>query len=530
MRRLLTKRLLYVIGAVSLIALIGMIQPAMALEGPALIPPLGVNVDDSEILPPEDPGYGEEWGRDGGRMKTFTIFEVSEYDQLKWRPVNVGIAFDGAIDAASENLSYNSIVDGKAVWVGQTQVEVLNETTSLYELKTVNTEFILTVKDAYNSNSLVSFEFMDGIPTVDLTALTPIADEVSFAATLEMRVQMPPHDSVTGSCPYADLTEGEYFPALDVFDCLQTNPANERPAITTFEYGFFYDLDLPSLGLSGHDIHMEALVSGVQGTADQILGWTDFFSIEFAGRTENVMDEHEQTQVSVGNLQTTVNDLGGTLTSIWSTVNSLQCDYSSEFQSQSEKLEEIRGRVDEMPEMLLLMFGLTDFMQNQELAGYWDAVESTSPIYQNLNSLNGTLAQVNDQTNTNAHNISDILTQLSDLKTALGGAAEIDIQVKDFQWESKGKEAETLKRFIVLLKENGNPVDGNITSIDAIVDGGGTSVEPIVGFTAIWIGRGLYEVQVPLAASLDKVKILFIRAENGTSYGSKLFTVGIHTE
>ncbi len=114
MIRRITVRVLLIVGVLSLIVLVGTNQPAMALSGPVQSLPLGVNIDDSETLPPEDPGYGEQWGRDGGRTMTFTIFQVSEYDPLEWRPVNVGIALDGAIDAASETLTYTNIEGGKA--------------------------------------------------------------------------------------------------------------------------------------------------------------------------------------------------------------------------------------------------------------------------------------------------------------------------------------------------------------------------------------------------------------------------------
>ncbi len=63
--------------------IVGMTPSVTALDGPVQIPPLGMSVVDSETLPPDDPGYGEDWGRSGGRTMTFTTFQVSQYNQLK---------------------------------------------------------------------------------------------------------------------------------------------------------------------------------------------------------------------------------------------------------------------------------------------------------------------------------------------------------------------------------------------------------------------------------------------------------------
>ena len=166
-----------------------MLQSAMALEGPTENLPYGVNVIDSDPGGPDDK---EQWGRDGGRTFMFTIFQSNEYDELKWQTVDVGLAFDGAIDDADENLTFDSIVGGSAVWTGSTMIEVLDEGTDTYEEVTVNTEFILTVKDS--GDSLVPFETMNGLPTVDIKTLSPAL----FTATLEMKAQVPPHDSITG--------------------------------------------------------------------------------------------------------------------------------------------------------------------------------------------------------------------------------------------------------------------------------------------------------------------------------------------
>ncbi len=386
MKRRNKVRTLLLIGVISLVVLFtmfGTIQPVIAIEGPVSSPPLGVNVDDSETLPPEDPDYGEQWGRDSGRTKTFTIFQVSEYDQLKWRTVNVGIAFDGAIDAASETLIYNGIEGGKAVWLGNTQVEVLNESTSTYESQTVSTKFILTVKDA--GDSLIPFEFMDGMPVVDLTTLTPNAsDEVLFVATLEMKVQMPSYDSTTAICPYAAPAVGEYLPALNVFDCLQTNPAYDRPAISKFEYGFFYALDeLPTLDLAEHDEHMEELVSGVQTTVGNIQTWTEFLYDDWPSRMGGLSTGQTQIRENIAEINAKVDSLIGQPGQQDTVLNML------------DKIDEGVGKV---PDFLLLMFGLEDFIGDEELKALVPVIIASSPLYQSLDAMSETLTDIQSST------------------------------------------------------------------------------------------------------------------------------------
>ena len=274
--------------------LVGMMPSVMALEGPTASLPLGVNVVDSD---PGGPTDKEQWGRAGGRTFTFTVFQSDEYSQLKWQPIDAGIAFDGAIDQAGEILTLDFMGAGTAVWTGSTTVEVLDENTNTYETVAVNTEFILTVKDS--GNSLISFETLNGLPTVNIKTLTPAL----FTATLEMRAQMPSYDSVAAICPYAAPAVGQYFPILDVFDCLHTNPAYVRPVITLFNSGFLYELGDPNLmGLAAHDAHMEELVSGVQSTVDDIYGWTDFLYNDWPGRISDLNDAHTLIKDGIGGI------------------------------------------------------------------------------------------------------------------------------------------------------------------------------------------------------------------------------------
>jgi hypothetical protein len=486
-------------------------QPAMAvLEGPSSSPPFGVLVEDTD---PGDPDNKEQWGRAGGRTFSFTVYNSSEYLQLKWRATYVALAFDGEVtDGTSEIMAYDSDDSGVAMWTGQTQVKVLNETTGVYEEHTVGTKFRLTVTD--DAAALVPYTVMpDGLPLFDLEDLTPNASgEVLFNANLQMMAQMPLHGSTTAICNITSPTVGNYYPALDVFDCLQTDPADIRPAISDFEHGFFYEVSAFSLG--DHDEHIAGLIDALQGTTDEIWTWSGFLYDEVPARLVGVdgrlLDLSSQLTNVGGDVIGAVDGVSLTLGGIGSDIDYLR-----------ERVDGIHSTTLGLPPMwlMLYLFGLEEWAA---LAGI-EIPEGVPP----LDDVIG-LSQWYQK-------IADIESKVDNLQTALGAAAKLDIQVKDFQSEGgKGKETVPTKRFIVLLTENGNPVDGDITSISAIVDGGSTSMEPIGDYTAVQIGTGIYEMAVPLAGPLAGIKILFIQASYngnpGTINGSKLFTVGLHTE
>lgn len=423
------KKLVGILVAMLLISIVALPEIGQGImSGPVQSPPHGVDIVDSETLPPEDPDYGEQLGRDGGRTLTFTVFQVSEYSQLRWQPTDVGLALDGAIDAAGESLTYNSIVDGKAIWTGNTQVEVLNEATSVYESRAVNTKFILTVKNA--SDSLITFEFVDGAPAVNLKALSPNpSDEVEFTATLEMKVQVPSHDSITAICPYtaAAFAEGVFLPALDVFDCLQTNPVYERPAISMFEYGFFYEISLPTLDLEAHDEHMEELVGGVQTTVDNIHMWTQFLYDDWPGRIGGLNAGQMQIEDNIG-------VLGGTLDGVVMTVGDTNAKVDSltgqldqldtvlnNVLNKLDGIDESVGELPILPDLLLLMFGLTEFMQDEDLKLLFPLVSENSPLYQGMDSIEAKL---------------DVLTSKID-EIAAEVNKKLDIEI--FQMSTKGE-------------------------------------------------------------------------------------------
>ncbi|MHC4244982.1 MAG: hypothetical protein ACYSU4_21440, partial [Planctomycetota bacterium] len=505
MKRLIVRGLFYVIGAVSLIALIGMIQPAMAqLEGPTHNPTYGVDFDDSDAdAAPDDQ---EQWGRTGGRDFTFTVKHVSAYDQLLWQPLNVGIAMDGAINNSSETLNYSNYDSSEQAsrYGGSTQIRMQHPIGLYYYLVGVGTRFWMAVTDE-GGNEIVPDD-SSGVPTLDIKALAAGSDQFTFTVNLRFDASWPANNApTTPGCPLSSPFYPSFYPALEVYDCLHTDPILIRPVKTTFEHGFFYEI--PFLTLFDHDAHMDNVVSSVQGTVNAIDGWTEQHDLDFVGHMNDLYGSHSQTQADIGNLQgsvdgtqgsintlqDTVEGYGGTVSEIHERVYELQClDYSQDFVFQNQTLEDqnqtlntIRDNTENTSELtptwlLLYLLGLEEvaalfgmeipeplppsITDNFPLIG--QSILSASEWYQ-------AIAAVEEKAD-------DLAVQIASLQTALGEATELDIQVKDFEsQEVKGKETVTTKRFVISLRVKGVPTDGIITSIDAIVDGEGMSVVPI---------------------------------------------------
>jgi hypothetical protein len=98
-------------------------------------------------------------------------------------------------------------------------------------------------------------------------------------------------------------------------------------------------------------------------------------------------------------------------------------------------------------------------------------------------------------------------------------------------WENVNRLKDML-RFIVLLKENGKAVDGNLISVEAIADQGQMAQSVPVNFETETLSDGLIiEVRLYLEGSLNAANIFLFHAEydvnNGlmTLYDDKLFSI-----
>ena len=363
MKSRIVKKLSYVIGAISLIALIGAIQPAMALVGPEESPPSGVTIADTEVLP-SHPDYGEQWGRSGGRTLTFTFTETQllEYEELRWEPVSIGIAFDSAIDSPDEDLDYDSspTITGQAVYTGQTVVEVFNG--SYYEWKTVATQFILTVTD-YQGDP-VPLAFDSGLPYVDVLNLPAnLSGERIFNANLKM-------EAWNLGSPYVNcnpVSPGSYGPALNVFDCYRTRPTAAEHAITEFIWGFFYELAEDTLSMEDHDAHMAALVGGVQVGVDYMSPKLGYLYDEWDGVKGELFAGHTSIENGIEGLGMTLDGHSLMLDQLrgnTETIDSKVVDLASQVSDLNEPLGALAEQIGSLPDMrvLLYLFGI-DYTQ-----------------------------------------------------------------------------------------------------------------------------------------------------------------------
>jgi len=519
-----------------------LVQPAMAaLEGPTQIPPYGVYVFDSDTGGIDNK---EQWGREGGRTFEFTVYDASNYDQLIWKPSHVAIAFDGEINSPDEILTYDFNDNETAVWTGQTQVYML--VSGAYSWVDIDTEFRLTVKDI-DDNIVAYTASVDG-PSFDLTNLTPnLDDEVYFIVQLEMRARMPSYDSVTALCSDSEgpvnystpPTIGEFYPALNVFDCLQTHPSYDGLALTEFEYGFWYELPpIADLDLNEHDAHMEALVSSIQTTVDGTSAKVSFLFDDWTPRVTGLHSDHVdiRDQLAI---------LGGAVNNVNTTVSNLSFP----------EMTYLTERVDRLPtnDFLFLMFGLEPFIQDPNLQGIFHLVRDNSPLYQAITPLNDKsdtlleavenitldLTPVETAVQTIDERLSDLEDMITTLQLSIEYQAELDIQLKDVasEDESKGKDALTIKSFLAAFKENGMlvPVSTDDVSVFAILDGGTPSAVP-VDFVPTPISGvvGIMRLDLDLTNFERMPKVLLIEASYngnpGNIKGAKLFTVDLHTE
>ena len=208
-----------------------------------------------------DSGNGQRWGRAGGRSWAFTINQPSNFSAISWglapgsRPT---LAFDGAVDAATETMTLTTLTLGQAVWTGEAQLPLLGGGSM-----PIPTRFTLTVSTGGSPLSLGPG--LGGITTgVNVQGLS------SFNANVLFEMQYG----------------GVWSPVLDRYDSLTiTVPGlppntNEGPVMTGVSTGFFYEGDV-GMSLEDHDAHIAALLGPI---ASQVA----FLHSELPGRVLNI--------------------------------------------------------------------------------------------------------------------------------------------------------------------------------------------------------------------------------------------------
>ena len=236
---------------------------------------------------------------------------------------------------------------------------------------------------------------------------------------------MPSYGTTTAICPYTppEPNVGLYYPALNVYDCLHTNPANPTPAISDFEYGFFYGLE--TLSLDEHDQHMEELVGDVQSTVVTIQTHTQFLFDDWPGVIGEFRGRHDQTQDGIASLAGTLGAHGNAI----SVVDDKVDDIASTLQSWSDpsgQLDQIQEQTADLPNalLLLLMFGVeadeVGLPPDPNLPGF-EMVEQVSDLYQGLaalgEALDSHIAALMSQVEEKDQVIADLQSQLASMYT-----------------------------------------------------------------------------------------------------------------
>ncbi len=298
--------------------------------------PGGVNVVDA------DDGSGEQWGRAGGRTIQFTVNDLAGFTALGWgivSPTAPGAAFDGSIDDASEIMAFDSsgsnLPGGEARWTGQAQIELVDQFPS--RVVTLPTRFILRVtNDAGNPVPLV-FVSGEAFPGIDVKTSNP------FSANLRFEAKYPA--SIGGN--------DAWWPLLDLFDSLPTDPAGGGVlAQTSLNTGFYFEAQ-EALSLVEHDLNISAKVDAVK--AD-----TEFLKIDTVGRFQGLAEDLSMLKAQVSGIPT--DDPSDELSTI---IDLLQDTGQSpatpdDVQSAKDELaESVQSAKDELTEILLVLFGLS---------------------------------------------------------------------------------------------------------------------------------------------------------------------------
>lgn len=339
---------------VSLVLVLLPAHPAIAFEGPTTAPPGGVTIVDT------DPGDGEQWGRIGGRTLEFYNLDLSQFDQLLWGPVGlfaVKVAFDGAVDEPGEILTYSgNPTPGVLIWTGDTDVTLQGSCSGTYS---VDTRFQMTVSDANGDPVVFVTHPTTSLPQVNVKALLPDLSGLLFAAKLEIFAKNPVVCYANDCLPAYQTPVGEFGPALNVFDCLNTDPAQEGDALTQYDWGFFYELTGVGPSLAEHDAHIAGLIDGVQATTDDISAKVGFLYEDWGFVMPGLRQDHGEILQGVSAVEGKLDAQGPKFGQIQQGISALE----GKLDTQGSVLENVQQNMDKLNslpnlQLLLLLFGI----------------------------------------------------------------------------------------------------------------------------------------------------------------------------
>ena len=209
----------------------GLVSLAFALEGPVLPPPGGVTVTRAAWLHRWSYDQDECIGRTGGLNLVFTGMDLSQMAVLYWGPEDataIGLAFDCGIDEPGEtmvfNLAASNLAGGMARWLGT--AEIYHRVGGVWITESLDTRFTLQTSTITGPLPMTSGQSLglEGIAVAQVPG--------DFEGNLLMEAYY-----------------GGWWPALELFDYLETLSYQAECAISSYDHGFFYD-DVPITGLS----------------------------------------------------------------------------------------------------------------------------------------------------------------------------------------------------------------------------------------------------------------------------------------
>ena len=151
-----------------------------------------------------------------------------------------------------------------------------------------------------------------------------------------------------------------------------------------------------------------------------------------------------------------------------------------------------------------------------------DSFPQISSLYESLDTIENKVNDLETKTDILDAKADDIMAILDDLQ----GVQKVDIEVVESARLSTSDET-----FLVLLTENGIPVDAEITHVFALLDTSGELLAVETDLYTTPIQTGLLRLEVVLPSSLSSAKLFLIQAGHAHDpdtihAGSKLVSLG----
>lgn len=484
MRNRLCKSVSTYFKGLVLAALLGAVPfAAAALTGPVPRSLLsgGVTFSDSH------PGIPQQLGQRNGKTFTFENFDLPRFNELLWGVAGlsaVKISLDGAFDSAGETLSFSpgnsDLLNGVAVWTGNTRIF------TKFGTRSSNTIFRMTVTD--DSGLPVS---LTADARVDIIAL-PAG---KYSAQLEMLATFSGNPLVCspGSDPKGVFTN--YAPVLRVFDCTDSAAGTTGDALTSLETGFF--VEVVNVDLAEHDDRLLDHNTAVLDKLGEMSVGTS--------RIENDWDpKWDSALQGIGALQ-------GKLDTLEIKADNLP----QEFQNLAQQLDGIAG-TEELAYLLGFNIGpmpppgfppIESFPQISSLYGSLADIETKADsLGDKADSLDGKVDGIETRTIALAAQLAGIGADLGDLL----GAGKVDVAVVEQAGSDDDESGGSGASFVVLSSASGKPVDAAVTQVLAV--SGGAAVE--VDWVATALGSGLILLEVELPWALRSARTFLIQVEH----------------